>query len=81
MVLRTAPAQFRRAFFIFGWLAATAAFSAVPKGQAPPPLTQLGGADPAEARAAIDQVRRQGIAGNYYLEFQLRVMPRSWNSK
>ena len=75
-VIRTAPAQFRRAFFVFGCFAASIGASAVPKGQAPPPLTQLGGADPAEARAAIEQIRRQGISGNYFLEFQLRVMPR-----
>ena len=75
-VIRPAPALYRRAFFVFGCLAASIGFSAVPKGQAPPPLTQLGGADPAEARAAIEQVRRQGISGNYFLEFQLRVMPR-----
>jgi hypothetical protein len=74
--LRATPVPPWRAFFVFGLLAASAGFGAVPKGQAPPPLTQLGGADPAEARAAIEQVRRQGIQGNYFLEFRLRVMPR-----
>jgi hypothetical protein len=75
-VFRITPALFRRAFFIGGCLIASVGLSAVPKGQAPPPLTQLGAADPTEGRAAIEQVRQQGIAGNYYLEFQLRVMPR-----
>ena len=72
----SAPAHRWRAFFVLGFLVASVGFGAVPKGQSPPPLTPLGGADPAEARAAIEQVRRQGIQGNYFLEFQLRVMPR-----
>ncbi|HTO04649.1 MAG TPA: outer membrane lipoprotein-sorting protein [Opitutus sp.] len=55
---------------------ASAAWSAGPRGQSAPPLIQLGKADPAEAQAAIEQVRRQGITGNYFLEFNLRVMPR-----
>lgn len=52
------------------------AFGASPKGQSAPPLTQVGKVDPAEGRAAIEQVRGQGIAGNYFLQFRLRVMPR-----
>jgi hypothetical protein len=75
-VFCTAPAIFRRAFFIGGWFLSVVVVVAAPTGQSPPPLTQLGGHDPAEGRAALEQVRRQGIAGNYFLEFQLRVMPR-----
>lgn len=70
------PARFRRAFFIVGCLVASAGWCAAPRGHSAPPLIQLGKVDPAEARAAIEQVRRQGIAGDYFLEFNLRVMPR-----
>ena len=73
---RLTPARFRRAFFIFGCLVASAGWCAAPRGHSAPPLIQLGKADPVEAQAAIEQVRRQGIAGNYFLEFNLRVMPR-----
>ena len=73
---RSTPARHRGAFFIFGCLAASAAWCAGPRGHSTPPLLQVGKADPAEAQAAIEQVRRQGIAGNYFLEFNLRVMPR-----
>ncbi|MEO7700015.1 MAG: outer membrane lipoprotein-sorting protein [Opitutus sp.] len=59
-----------------GVLVAALTSHAAPKGATAPPLTQLGGSDPAEGRAALEQVRQQGIAGNYFLEFQLRVMPR-----
>lgn len=75
-VFRSTPALLWRAFFASGCVCTSVGWGAVPRGQSPPPLIQLGKVDPAEGRAAIEQVRRQGIAGNYYLEFQLRVMPR-----
>lgn len=71
-----APAFIRRAFFVTGWVALAACVQAAPPASAPPPLTQLGKLDQAEARQALEQLRRQGISGDYYLEFQLRVMPR-----
>ena len=76
-VFRSAPALFWRAFFLI--LSAVAGMSVAigaPKGQVAPPLTQVGRVDPAEGRTALEAVRRQGINGDYYLEFQLRVMPR-----
>lgn len=77
-VFRSAPALVWRAFFLLigsvGGLSVVA--MAAPKGQTAPPLTQIGRVDPAEGRAALEAVRRQGIKGDYYLEFQLRVMPR-----
>ena len=42
----------------------------------PPNYAQLGPPDQAEGRAVIDSFRQQGIAGDYYLEFELRVLPR-----
>jgi hypothetical protein len=71
----TTLAQLWRAFFVTTCLAAT-----VTAGPAPvrtgPPLKQIGKLDPAEAKLALEQLRHLGIAGNYYLEFELRVMPR-----
>lgn len=73
----TTPAAAWRAFFVGACLGLMGAAPLVAqRNQPPPPLLQTGKADPAEARAALEQMRRQGIAGNYYLEFQLRVMPR-----
>lgn len=71
-----APAVVRRAFFVAGWLALAVALRGAPPTATPPPLSQVGKLDPAEAGRALEQLRRQGPAGNYYLEFQLRVMPR-----
>ncbi len=47
-----------------------------PANEAPAPFLQLGEPDQAEGAKALEQLRRQGIAGDYYLEFQLRLMPR-----
>jgi len=47
------------------------------KGERPPPsYVQLGKPDQEEGRAVLEQFRRRGIAGDYYLEFALRVLPR-----
>ena len=47
------------------------------KGLRPPPdYLELTPPDQAEGRAIIEAFRRQGIAGEYYLEFELRVLPR-----
>lgn len=41
-----------------------------------PDLAQLGKPDAAEAKRILDQFRRSGIAGQYFLEFELRALPR-----
>lgn len=69
------PASMRRAFFFLSTLIAAPALAAAPNTSAPP-LKPIGKVDSAEARQALDQLRQQGIAGDCYLEFQLRVMPR-----
>jgi hypothetical protein len=47
------------------------------KGNRPPPnYVQFGEPDQKEGRAIIEGFRLQGIAGDYYLEFELRVLPR-----
>ena len=79
-VRNPAPASLWRAFYFctlllgLGILGAMAA----PKPASPPatPFLQLGRPDQAEGAKALAQLRRQGIAGSYYLEFQLRLMPR-----
>jgi len=42
----------------------------------PPNYAQLSPPDQAEGRAIVEAFRQQGIAGDYYLEFQLQVLPR-----
>jgi len=47
------------------------------KGYQPPPnYAQFGKPDQQQGREILEQFRRQGIAGEYYLEFELRVLPR-----
>jgi hypothetical protein len=64
------------------WLAlAAACWLASPahaqKGYQPPPnYAQYGKSDQAQGREILEQFRRQGIAEDYYLEFELRVLPR-----
>ena len=52
------------------------AFAAAPANQLPPDLAQTGRPSPAEAQKIIEQFQQAGIAGEYYLEFDLRVLPR-----
>ncbi len=75
---RFAPASFRRAFFLAGWVALTAAsvgFAAAPP-QKLPELAQWGKPDAAEAARIVGLVRGSGIAGDHYLEFELQALPR-----
>lgn len=47
------------------------------KGNRPPPsYVQFGEPDQKEGREVLEGFRRQGIAGDYYLEFELHVLPR-----
>ena len=47
------------------------------KGYRPPPrYLQIGQPDQAEGRKILEEFRQQGIAGDYYLEFTLEVIPR-----
>jgi len=80
--LSIAPAVYWRAFFIFA-LAGVSAVAAPNPGTNQPPSTyvQLGAPDQAEGRLVLEQFRRAGIAGEYYLEFDLRVMPRRGDEK
>ncbi len=69
-----APASLWRAFFV---LAVTALpLLAAPPAAAPPGLAQIGKPDAAESRRILEQFRQSGIAGEYYLEFELHQLPR-----
>lgn len=69
-----APAVLWRAFFVFAAVA-LAAHAAAPPSQ-PAPLAQIGKPDAAEAARILEQFRQSGIAGQYYLEFELQQLPR-----
>src|SRR4051812_34235540 len=74
----TAPALIWRAFFVFVLAGPLVAPSAPTPGSNQPAdsYLQLGKVDQAEGRRVLEQFRRVGIAGEYYLEFEIRVMPR-----
>lgn len=74
-----APALTRRAFFIWGCLTLPA-FAAVPLS-APPELAQVGLPDAAETARILVQFRQTGIAGDYFLEVELRTLPRRGEEK
>jgi hypothetical protein len=72
-----APAVSWRAFFILGLLSVAGAIAAPGPGAGQPQTyVQFEPLDQAEGRRALVQFRQSGIAGEYYLEFDLRVMPR-----
>ncbi len=75
----SAPARAWRAFFLVAALAP--ALVAAPPAATPPALRQIGAPDPADAREALDTLRHLGIAGSYYLEFDLRILPRRGDEK
>lgn len=52
------------------------ASSAAPASNSPPELSQLGKPGAAEAARILEQFRRSGIAGEYFLEFELKALPR-----
>lgn len=79
ILVRFAPAFNWRAFFIFGALA-SAGLSAVPLTK-PPELAQVGLPDAAEIARILLQFRQTGIAGDYYLDFELRTLPRRGEEK
>jgi hypothetical protein len=71
-----APAITRRAFFLAILLATAVAGAAPSPVSSQPAYVQLGKPDQEEGRRALAQFRSVGIPGEYYLEFDLRVMPR-----
>jgi len=72
------PAVIWRAFFVGALLGVTGLQAAPAPGATQPPsdYVQFGRPDQEEGRRVLAQFRQAGIAGQYYLEFDLRVMPR-----
>ncbi|MEO6876708.1 MAG: outer membrane lipoprotein-sorting protein [Opitutaceae bacterium] len=81
--LMIAPAVTWRAFFIYALLGMSTAVAAPgPAGnQSPGTYVQFGQPDQVEGRKVLAQFRQAGIAGEYFLEFDLRVMPRRGDEK
>jgi len=66
-----------RAFFLALGLGLTVSGWAQGKRYRPQPdYVQFGVPDPAEGRKILGEFRQLGLAGDYYFEFQLRVLPR-----
>lgn len=68
-----------RALFLAVAVAICPIFAARPGSGTP--YLQLGQPDQAEGREALQAFQRSGIGGEYYLEFELRVMPRRGDEK
>lgn len=68
------PATLWRAFFV-GCVLSVTAFGAVPVS-APPDLAQIGRPAAEEARDILEEFRKSGIPGAYFLEFELHALPR-----
>lgn len=71
-----APARPRRAFFIFAVLAILRVSAVAAPAPKPPELAQIGKPTAAEAAKLIEQFRTAGLPGDYFLEFELRGLPR-----
>jgi Outer membrane lipoprotein-sorting protein len=69
-----APASFRRAFFVL--VLAGTGLHAQPGYRPLPDYVQSARPDQAEGRRILEEFRGLGIVGDYFLEFQLRVLPR-----
>lgn len=76
---KSTPAIIRRAFFIFG-VSTGSAFAAVPVST-PPELAQVALPDATEIARILMQFRQTGITGDYYLDFELRTLPRRGDEK
>src|SRR5690348_6939929 len=68
-----------RAFFLAAGVTAVALQAGPPPnapGNAPKAFPQFGRPDQAEGRRVLEIFRQSGIPGEYFLEFELRVLPR-----
>lgn len=72
---RLSPASIGRVLFtLVAFGPVTLGFAAVPASF--PELAQVGKPNPQEAARLIEQFRNSGIPGEYFLEFELRSLPR-----
>lgn len=76
---KLAPAWFGRAVCL-GAILLTRLTGAVP-GSPPEELGQFNRPDAAEAARFLERFRQSGVLGEYYLEFELRALPRRGESK
>jgi hypothetical protein len=70
-----APARHWRALLFWALATGTATFAAAPSNEQAG-LAQIGKPDAAEAARLIEDFRKSGLPGDYYLEFELRSLPR-----
>lgn len=70
----SAPAITRRALFVFALLGG--GLCAAPPANVQTPLAQFGKPDAAESARILEQFRQSGVAGEYFLEFELHQLPR-----
>ena len=73
---RITPALFWRAFFVFVALTLAGKISAANAPSAPPELSQFGKPDALEAARLLEQFRQAGIPGEFFLDIELRSLPR-----
>ncbi len=59
----------------------TAAWAQPGANRPPPTFVQVGKPDQEEGRRILEEFRRQGIQGDYYLAFELRVLPRQGDER
>ncbi len=71
-----APARFWRAFLFLAIVAATSVAPAANPPSSLPDLAQVGKPDAVEAARLLAQFRQAGIPGEFFLEIELRTMPR-----
>ena len=76
-----APAMPWRALFVSALLCLPGAALVAAPAAPPPDLAQVGKPGPEEAARLVEQFRNSGIPGEYYLEFELRGLPRRGEGK
>lgn len=82
--LRTTPSRQAitiACLVVFSLIAPLEAWSQSRRDRPPARYVQFGQPDQAEGRKILEAFRQQGIAGDYYLEFDLRVLPRRGDSR
>ena len=75
---QSTPARYWRAFLLAGLIACVSAWAGPPSKttRVPSEFVQFGEPDQAKGAEILAEFRNLGIAGDYYLQFELRVMPR-----
>ena len=77
----SSPVRHRALFFLLAALAAAVGFAQTGKFGQPADQAASGHADQAEGARILEDFRGAGIAGDYWLGFELRVMPRQGSER